>query len=444
MKSRGLLMAAIVLAVLTGALYWSNHHKAKETSAASSVDTPPKVLSLNSADFVNIKISRKGAEEITIQKNDAGKWQITAPKPLAADQDTVSGLASTFSTLNSDRLVEEKAADLSAYGLTQPSMAITATDKNKKTVELRLGDETPAGSGVYAAVAGDLRVFIIASYNKSSLDKSLNDLRDKRLLTFDSDKLSRIELTAKKQTIEFGRNKDQWQILKPKPMRADQFSVQDLIRSLQDAKMDLTSTDGERTSATAFNSGTTVATAKVTDVSGTQELQVRKNKDDYYAKSSAVAGIYKVTSSVGTSLDKNVEDFRNKKLFDFGFTDPEKIEIHDGAKSYSLNHTGGDWWSKGAKMDESSVSSLVSAIRELTASKFPESGFTTSVMDLTVTSDSGKRVERVFISKNGERYVAKRENEPALYELAASAVTDLQNSAAAVKAAPAPAAPTKK
>jgi hypothetical protein len=275
------------------------------------------------------------------------------------------------------------------------------------------------------------------------LDKSLNDLRDKRLLTFDSDKLGRIELTAKKQTIEFGRNKDLWQILKPKPLRADQFLVQDLIRSLQDAKMDLASTGDEKKSASAFNSGTVVATTKVTDLSGTQELQVRKNKDDYYAKSSAVAGIYKVMSSVGTSLDKSVDDFRNKKLFDFGFSDPEKIEIHDGGKRYSLSHSGSDWWSNGAKMDERSVSSLVGAIRDLSASKFPDNGFTTPVMDLTVTSDSGKRIEKILISKIGDRYVAKRENEPALYELTASSVTDLQNSAAAVKPA-APPTPTNK
>lgn len=442
MKGRGLLAAAIVLAALSGTLYWSNHRKAKEVSADPSTDAPPKVLSLNSADLVSIKISKKGAEEITLQKNEAGRWQITAPTPLAADQDAVSSLASTLSSLNSDRLVNEKAADLGPYGLTQPSIAITATDKNKKTVELRLGDDTPTGSGVYAVAAGNLRLFIVATYNKSSLDKNLNDLRDKRLLTFDSDRLSRIELTAKKQTIEFGRNKDQWQILKPKPMRADQFPVQDLIRTLQDAKMDLTSTSDQKKSASAFNTGMAVATAKVTDVSGTQELQVRKNKDDYYAKSSAVAGIYKVLSSVGTSLDRNVDDFRNKKLFDFGFSEPDKIEIHDGARSYSLSQSGSDWWSNGAKMDESSVSSLVSAIRELTASKFPDSGFTTPVMDLTVTSDSGKRIEKVFMSKNADRYVAKRENEPTLYELAASTVTDLQNSAAAVK--PAPAARTKK
>jgi len=290
-------------------------------------------------------------------------------------------------------------------------------------------------------------VFLVASYNKSSLDKSENDLRDRRLLTFDSEKLSRVELTAKKETIEFGRDKEQWQILKPQPMRANQSAVEDLVRSLGDAKMELSATDDEKKDLRPFNAGKPVATAKVTDVAGSQELQVRKNKDDYYAKSSAVTGAYKVLSSVGSSMDKSLDDFRNKKLFDFGFVDPEKIEIHDGARSYFLTRSGSDWWVDGKKMDESSVSTLVSEIRDLTATEFPASGFTTSAVELTVTSDSGKRVEKALIAKNGDRYIAKRENEPALYELSASAISNLQKAAADVKPAPPPvpaAAPKKK
>ena len=433
MKFRGLLVAAIVLAALSGTLYWSNHRKAKEAgAAATTVDASPKILSLNPSDVVGVTIAKKGAEEIALSKNSGGKWEITAPKPLVADQDSVSSLVSTLSSLNSDRVVDEKATDLGQYGLVQPSEVLSATDKNKKTTKLQLGDNTPTGSGVYADVAGDPRVFIIASYNKTSLDKSSTDLRDKRLLTFDADKVSRVELTAKKQSIEFGRSKEQWQILKPSAMRA--------------AKMELGASDDEKKITAGFNSGTVFATAKVTDISGTQELQIRKNKDDYYAKSSAVPGIYKLLSSTSAPLDKGLEDFRNKKLFDFGFTDPDRIEMHDGAKTYALTHTGNDWWMNGAKMDETTVSSLVGAIRDLTATKFPENGFAASAMDITVTSDSGKHVEKVLISKNGDRVVAKRENEPSLYELTASSLTDLQNSATGVKAAPPPppAAPAKK
>lgn len=439
MKGRGLLIAAVVLAALAGTLYWSNHRKPATSSLTSAAESSPKILDVTPADVSGITISKTGTPVLTLSKNEAGKWQITAPKPLPADQDSVSTLLSNLSPLNSDRLLEEKAADLNAYGLAKPAVEISLTEKNRKSEDLLLGDDTPTGSGAYAAVKGDPRVFIVASYHKTGLDKTENDLRDKRLLTFDSEKLSRVELTGKKQTIELARSKDQWQILKPKPLRADQSAVEDLVRSLGDAKMELSATEDEKKDVSAFNSGTPVATAKLTGVAGTAELEVRKNKDDYYAKSSAVAGVYKVLSSVGTSMDKGVDDFRNKKLFDFGWADPEKIDIHDGAKSTSLTRSGSDWWSSGVKMDEGNVGTLLADVRGLTATKFPDNGFTTPSIEITVASDSGKRVEKVQIAKNADRYVAKRENEPALYELGATAVKDLQDAAAGLK----PAAPPK-
>ena len=51
MKFRGLLVAAIVLAALTGTLYWSNHRKPTENTATASADAPPKILTLNQADI---------------------------------------------------------------------------------------------------------------------------------------------------------------------------------------------------------------------------------------------------------------------------------------------------------------------------------------------------------------------------------------------------------
>ena len=444
MKGRGLTVAAIVLTALTGMLYWSNHHKSAESSAASTVESSPKILAIQSTDVSELTIRKKGGNLLVLAKNGVGQWQITAPKPLAADQDAVSGILSTLSSLNSDRLVEDKAANLDQFGLAQPSVEVEITKQDKKTQRLLIGDDTPTGNAAYAAVAGDPRVFTMASYNKSSFVKSLNDLRDKRLLTFESDKVSTIELTAKKQTIAFGRSKEQWQIVRPKPFRADGPQVEELLRTLRDAKMDLSGSEDDKKVSASFGSGALFATARVTDASGTQELQVRKNKDDYYAKSNVAAGVYKVSTGTGTGLDKGLDDFRNKKLFDFGFGDPEKVEIHDGAKSYFLTRSGSDWWSNGTKMDAGTVSTLIDKIRDLSASKFPDTGFTTPVMDLTVTSNGGKRVEKILLSKNGENCEAKRENEPALYELTASSVSELQKSAADLKPAPAPAPASKK
>jgi hypothetical protein len=346
-----------------------------------------------------------------------------------------------LSSLNSERVVEDKATDLKQYGLDPPRFQLDIAEKNNKLQELLIGDDTPTGGAAYAMLASDPRVFAVASYTKTSVDKSLNDLRDKRLLTVSPDKLSRIELIRKGQDIEFGRNhgQDEWQILKPKPLRANPSQVSELARKLTDAKMDLAG-DDIKEAASAFAHGTPLATARVTDESGTQELQVRKREkgktqavETYYAKSSAVDGIYKIDSDLGHALDTGLDDFRNKKLFDFGFVEPNKVELHAGSKAYFLTRSGSDWWQDGKKLDAGTVQSFISKLRDLAADKFPDSGFATPLLALTVTSEDGKRVEKVLIAKSKEDYLAKRENEAALYHLSSTSVDDLQKAAEEMK-----------
>src|SRR5713226_8677577 len=288
MKSKGLLTASIFLLVLSGVIWWSN--KKAATVDKTPVETATvKLLNLPEDQIQDIEIKKRTGETIQLKRNDS-KWMIAGAEPVRADPDAVSSMLSTISSLSSDRTVEEKAGSLEPYGLAQPAIELNVTDKNKKTAKVLIGDDTPAGTAVYAAIAGDARLFALSSYKKNSFDKSTNDLRDKRLLPFDSDKVSSIELTAKKQTVAFGRSKEEWQIVKPKPFRADRSQVEELLRSLRDAKMELSGSEEEKKTSAAFGVGTPFVTARVTDVSGTQELQVRKNKDDYYAKSSAVAG----------------------------------------------------------------------------------------------------------------------------------------------------------
>jgi hypothetical protein len=438
MKSKGLLKASFLLLVLGGIIWWSNK-KAATADKTPIEKTATSLISIPVDQIQAIEIQKHGDETIRLQRIDS-KWQIAGAKPLRADPEAVSSLLSSLSSLSSDRTVEEKAASPDQYGLTQPALELTVTDNSNKTAKILIGDKTPAGTAVYGAIAGDPRVFAISSYKTSNFDKSANDLRDKRMLPFDTDKLSRVELQSKKQSIEFGRDKDRWQILKPSPLRADQSSVEELLRTLHDAKMDSSGNEDETKLNAAFRSAAVFVSARVSDSSGTQELEVRKSKDDYYAKSSVVEGVYKIASSVATGLDKSLDDFRNKKLFDFGYADPDKVEIRDGSKSYLLSRNSSDWFLNGAKLDPGTALSLVGQIRDLTATKFAGSGFTTPLVDITVTSDNGKRSERVLISQNGDHFFAKREGESPLYELAASTVTDLQKSATDLK----PAAPAKK
>jgi hypothetical protein len=316
---------------------------------------------------------------------------------------------------------------------------VDVTKKDGKTQKLLIGDDTPTGSSVYVMVAGDPKVYTMSSSLKSSLDKNWQDLRDKRLLTFDSDKLTRVELAAKKSDVEFGKNnQNEWTILRPKPLRADGGQVEELIRKLKDAKMDTSASEEDaKKAAAAFAGGTPVATAKVTDASGTQTLDVRKSKEDYYAKSSVVDGIHKVAADLGTGLDKGVDDFRNKKLFDFGFSEPSKIEVKNGAAAPVTYQKSGEKWFNGPKqIDSTSLQNFLDKARDLSASKFVETAPGAPVFEVTITSGDGKRVEKVTLSKSGNDYLAKREGEPSVYQIESKAAEDFMTAAKDIKEAP--------
>jgi hypothetical protein len=439
MKMSRLLIAVIVLAALSGALWYSNK-KEDEKEKNPAPDTTTKILALKEPEIVGLEIKKRSGEDTVLSKNDSGVWSITAPKPLPADQSAVAGITTAAGNLTADRTIDDNVTDLASYGLAPAADEVIFKLKDGKTKTLLVGDSNPTGNDVYAKVADNTHLYTMGSSSKTTFDKESKDLRDKRLLTFDQEKATRVELTAKKESIEFGRiNQTDWQILKPKPLRADGFAVEELVRKLKEANMDTSMTpEDAKKAATAWATATPVATVKVTDPGATQTLEVRKVKakdaEDFYAKSSVVDGIYKVSKDLGAGVDKGLDDFRNKKVFDFGFSDPTSIEFKDGPLSMLYQKAGDKWTANGKTMDSTTVQALIDKLRDLSAAKFVEGGFGVAQVQITVVSSNGKRTERVSIAPGTDgKFIAKREGEAAMYEIEGNTVAELRGVAADVK-----------
>ena len=434
MDPKRLILAALVLAGLSGALWWSNK---QEPGKVSSPDDAPKILEIPQDQISRLEIRRMGAEPVVLEKG--ALWVLKAPKELGGDQAVVSSLLSTLAVFNSDRLVDDKPADMKAYGLVEPLITVIVGRKDGKTHTVHFGDDTPSGSSSYVRVDGDPKLYSVVTSTKQMFDKTWRDLRDKRLLSFDTEKLTSVELGA----ITFGKNAGgNWTILKPKPLRADPVAADQLVRALAEARLDVVNDTEEEASLPArFAAAKLVGVAKVTDSKGTQQIEVRKgNETDYFAKSSAVEGIFKTPAALGESLAKGLDDFRNKKLFEFGFTQPDRVEVKDGEKSFVFAKSGSDWKRDGKTIDPGSVQQVVDRLRELAAVKFAESAAGAVVATYTV----GK--ETVTVTKQGEVYFARRADGPDVYVLDAKAVSEVRELAAGAKevsAAPAPPAAKK-
>src|SRR5260370_25029551 len=134
MRLRGLLIGAVVLAGLAAGLYFSNKQKSAEAAKPpASTDTSPKILTLTEGDITKIALKKKGADATVLEKDNAGKWQLTAPSHYLADQDAVGQLASSAAAVSSDRLGADKVSDTAADGIQSPAVQVVINTKDRKT-----------------------------------------------------------------------------------------------------------------------------------------------------------------------------------------------------------------------------------------------------------------------------------------------------------------------
>ena len=148
MKLRGLLVASLIFLVLAGILYWSEHRKPAEDNPMSSASLPPAILKLDESTITKLDLRKRDANLVVLAKTNSGTWEITEPKPFRADQSLVSGMLSTLSSLNSERMVEDNALDLTKYGLDRPAVELAITERDNKTQRLLIGDDTDRKSVV--------------------------------------------------------------------------------------------------------------------------------------------------------------------------------------------------------------------------------------------------------------------------------------------------------
>ena len=299
MKIRGLIIAAAVLAVLCGALYWSNRRQAA-TAAAGGTPEAPRILTLNQADITRINIQRHRTEMVTLAKLDSGDWQVAETPPLPGDSTTISTLLSTLSALNSDRLVEEKPGELTPYGLAQPALEAEISTKDGKSSKLLFGDNTPAGASAFAMLAGDPRLFTVSTYVKTSLDKAPFDFANKKLFDFGFDFPEKVEmrLAGKSYVITFMG--DEW---KSNGTRMDATSVQSVIARIRDL-------EATRFVANGFGRPVIEFTVTASDGKRIERVALSRSGSEYIGRREGRPALYVVSPMLINDLEKYVGEMK--------------------------------------------------------------------------------------------------------------------------------------
>src|SRR5207245_8187389 len=154
------------------------------------------------------------------------------------DSDTITDFLDKLAAQKVREFVAEAPPSLAPYGLDRPAKLTihTGRDKERASRTLLLGRVDAAKKGVYAMRPGESSVLLLPQEVDTQLPQNLAVLRNKVVVAVDRDKVTRVEIESPKGTVAAAREKDQWTLVTPQPLPADQVEIGAVVSKLRELR----------------------------------------------------------------------------------------------------------------------------------------------------------------------------------------------------------------
>jgi Domain of unknown function (DUF4340) len=318
------------LAILGGLGAYLYFVESKQTPTVEGEKKKEKLFTFEKAKAREITLAPKGAEGIHLVK-EGGSWKMTAPTSVAADGSEADSLVMSFEGLESDETIAETPAKLSDYGLETPQNSISVgLEGAKEPLTILLGDKTPDSSGVYAKLPSKPRVFTIASYAETSFAKKPFDLRDRSLFHMKRDAVKTVDISGPDGAYALARSdKGEWSFTKPLATRAGRWSVDSLLGTLENLKMESVAAE-EAKDLKPFGLDKPTRTVAVGLADGsTQKIEIGSSPADkkYNVRDVTRSLVAVIPSALVDDLAKGMKELREKRVLDVAAYDVEAFDV---------------------------------------------------------------------------------------------------------------------
>jgi hypothetical protein len=387
-----------------------------------------------------VRIKSASGETAHVVKASQG-WQIDNPVKADADPSEITSVTSNLVSLEIQRVVDENPADLGQYGLNPPRVDVAFRLKGEKDFRgLLLGEKTPTGGDLYAKLQNDKKVFLVSSFLDTTFNRTPFDLRDKKILAFDRDKVSSVEIMNAGTILQLARENNDWKMTKPVPARADYGTAEGLVTRLSSGQMQRI-VENEATDLKKYGLDPPAAVATVATGSARASLALGKSEGgSTYAKDASRPIVFAVEDSLAADLKKDIGEFRRKDVFDFRSFNASRVEISRGPASWvfekSKDKDGKDVWkdSTGKVIDTAKVEDVLTKLSNLRAQSFEATANPTlKTPETVVTASFEGKSETVQFGRSGSDIFASRGDEPGTAKLETTSYEDALKALDALK-----------
>jgi len=410
MRLRNTIIVLILFAIVGGYAFIVGRYSEPESTR--------KLLEVKSADIAKIELKYPD-RDIVLERDKGGPWRLTKPIGADADQTQANNLATAIADAQLNKTVDEKPTDLKAFELDHPKTIVTVTTFDKKTwPSVEVGRATPIGFNAYVKLSNSPPVLLTSSAFPSGMNKNVNDLRVRDLMSFKMDDVRKLIVTRDNgQTVELELNGDKWKMVKPSPYPADDIQVRQALSTIVNAKASDFIADAPA-GVTQYGLEKPHLAATVVLKNGEQQSllfgfkQTEPGKSGTFVRRGERAPVYAVPGYVMSALDKSWLDYRDRSVFSFDPSAVESVKVKNSNGEFTLKRGPSGKWDvivagKTSDGDIPVVERMLSQLRNLKGSSIvadpmPSAqpfGLENPALEITLVGKDGKDLGIIKLSK---------------------------------------------
>jgi Domain of unknown function (DUF4340) len=312
------------------------------------------VLAFTPAEVQEVQLARGTDASVVVQRQAEDTWRLTAPVSAKADAQQVRAMIQRLHDVKVQAFIAEDATDLESYGLQTPAWHVSLNiGQGHAPLTLSLGKVDSERKGVYAKRDDAARVFLLPQDLGDNLPKTATALRDKTLLKYEREHITRLEIQApNEQIVITSTGPRQYTMEQPVQTPGDGDAIYSLLWDIQDLKakdfvaetpdaLDLYGLDAPRRRITVWEKAPTAQEATQ------HELLLGAEAPDgqgIYARLGEGPVIYLVGNTEAKRImSKTAFDLRNKKIFAFTADKVQKIRVQYPAANFTVERHGNAW-----------------------------------------------------------------------------------------------------
>jgi hypothetical protein len=420
------------------------------TKSASDV-RDRSVLKFDLHEVTALTLRVTGKSEIRCQKREANLWKMDKPIETEADSKEIKSILSALDTLKVVAFEGDGVADLTAYGLDTPRSQARLDLADGSVQQLLIGGDDNATGRIYTKRADFDSVYAVNREIYTKLNKTVFDLRSKRVIDFQRTATTRFEIERQgREKIVCEKNSHgDWEIKAPVVLKADASAVDDLLFGVDSLKAVEFVADSPKSLQPYGLDAPSIKVSFTATDTDTVVLHIGKMKGEtVYVKSQRAEPVFGVKKNLINLVGMGVAELRDKQILDFDSDSAVKLTLRHGDANLTCQKQGTNWRLTHPVQEDAkngTVNSILYQIDQLKVERFladtpdvARTGFDALAIQVAVTlKDGTEHVLQIGKSAGSEHLYARLWRSPnTIFLLKADIVETLKQTVEDFRAMP--------